>query len=222
MKAGVPITPWVKVRAGSSRAMARPKSQTKGVHRPSGAALQQDVGGLQVPVDEVQAVGDVDGLGHLGQDGDRSPGPTGPRRPAPGSGPRTSCMAIRRRRSVVVHVVDPADVGVDDAGWIWASCMNRIRAAGSMSFGAPSGPPCGTAPRPRPPAPRPCRPGPGAVRARSAPPGALRVEPRGLELEGFRSHSSDPGSEKGLHDEETQSHDSKKTRPEGPHFHLYC
>jgi len=82
---------------------------------PVGALLQEDVGGLEVPVDQLHVVHHVHRLGHQGHDGGRLPG----RELPPG------LLEVRAQHQlhghpqaalVVVHVVDPADVRVDHPG----------------------------------------------------------------------------------------------------------
>ncbi len=81
---------------------------------PLRAAFQEDVGRLEVPVDQVQAVGRVDGLGHLGQDHHHLLHGQLVGHLGQGGAPHQLHGDLGDPAGVV-HVVDAADVGMGDA-----------------------------------------------------------------------------------------------------------
>ena len=81
---------------------------------PAGAAFQQDVGGLEVPVDELHPVRRVDRLGHLGQDGRHLQDGELEGGLGQGRAPHQLHGDLGNAAGGV-HVIEVADVGMDHA-----------------------------------------------------------------------------------------------------------
>ena len=154
---------------------------------PAGLLLQEDIGGLEIPVDQLQVVGGVDGFRHLRHHGHhRFHGqiPAGLLQ----IGPLHQLHGDLDRPLGTVHIIDPADVRMGHPG-LDLGFMHEADQAGRLHVAQDLQ---------RHPAAQHDIPGihhfPHAPLAQKRPqdiaplPPGLGVEPRGLELQDFAKH----------------------------------